>query len=610
MFQKSPGRNENGIMSNPAATESEEALPLSARVVVVLFLLAVSFLGILDHDLWTPDEPRVACIANTMQKNGEWVVPTLAGEIFIEKPPLYFVVCGWCGKLFAPVLRCADPQQAFVGAARLSVAFCALGTLFAAFWLGCSLGGGRLYGWLAAMVLGTMPLFADQMHSMRVDVLLACCVGLAVAALASAYRNDHPWCLLWAALAAAGAFLSKGPIALVFIGIAWIPLFCIFIQKRRNASAGEEFRQGRGGEGSWWVAHLCAIALFLLLCGSWVFALWNHPNPDAWKQWFWDNQVGRFQGTVPSLGHQEPYAVWYYPVALVSVMGLWIPVFAYWLWWRGRWLKEHRQDWPRICSSGLGVICIWGFSGMLALTCAATKRGLYLLPLHAAYALMCSDACRHFLRNPVPAWLRWCCNATGMIVLVGYAGICLLPLAGLFIRFPDTALWQVLGHFGGYHVLTLAFGACGFVLWRKWAGVFALRQFLVSALLLILYFCVPMQAIDTHKSMREQFRAVCSILPENEGGWSRTAAWNFDETVRAGLEFYDGIVLEPLPSDALQSGELRRVLEGGDARYDAILVQLRKHDLPEEFNPWIANAPGVDITSKRRLRYLTVGKLE
>ena len=595
-------------MGNPAASEPESLFPPSVQAVVALLLLAVSFLGILDHDLWTPDEPRVACIAKTMQKNGEWVVPRLAGEIFIEKPPLYFVVCGWCGRLFAPVLKCVEPHQAFVGAARLSVAFCAVGTLFAAFWLGCTLGGGRRYGWLSAMVLGTMPLFADQMHSMRVDVLLACCVGLAVAALAEAYRKGHPWYLLLAAVSAAGAFLSKGPIALVFIGTAWIPLFFGFIRKRLVASADNPFQRGRGGGGRWWSAHLCAIALFVLASGSWVFALWNHSDPDAWKQWFWDNQVGRFQGTVPSLGHQAPFAVWYYPVTLVPVLGLWFPVFAYWIWWRGRWLKTHRHAWRCICGSGLGVICIWGFAGMLALTCAATKRGLYLLPLHVAYALMCADACRHLLRHPVPGWLRGWSNATGMIVLFGYAAICLLPFVGMFVRLPSTDVWQTLGHFGAYHALTLVFGACGLVLWWKWTGIFVFRQFLVSALLLILYFCVPMQAIDTQKSMRDSFLDVPGILPGNESDLARIAAWNFDETVRAGLEFYDGIVLAPLPADALQTGEFRRVLEGGDPRYDGILVQLRKHDLPAEFDPWISNAPGVDITSKRRLRYLKGGK--
>ena len=597
-------------MENPAPDRPGNIFTFRAKVVAAFLLLAVSFLGILDHDLWTPDEPRVACIANTMQTKGEWIVPTLAGEIFIEKPPLYFVVCGWCGKLFAPVLKTAGPHQAFVGAARLSVAFCALGTLFAAFWLGCSLGGGRLHGWLSAMILGTMPLFADQMHSMRVDALLACCVGLAVAALADAYRENHPWNLLLAAFAASGAFLSKGPIALVFIGIAWIPLFFVFIRRRLSPFAAGKGRNGRGGEGSWWCAHLCAIVLFLLASGSWVFALWKHPNPDAWKQWFWDNQIGRFQGTVPDLGHQAPFAVWYYPVTLIPVLGLWFPVFACWIWWRCRWLKAHRNVWRCVCGSGLGVICIWGFAGMLALTCAATKRGLYLLPLHAAYALMCADACRHFLRHPVPVWLRRWCNATGMIVLLGYAGICLLPLVGMLVRFPPAPVWQVLGHFGSYHVLTLAFGVCGLVLWKKWADVFALRQFLVSALLLLLYFCVPMQALDTHKSMRDRFLAVPGILPDNKDDWIRIAAWNFDETVRAGLEFYDGIVLESLPADALQTGELRRILEGGDARYSGVLVQLRKHHLPSEFDPWVKNAPGIDITSKRRLRYLTAGQPE
>jgi 4-amino-4-deoxy-L-arabinose transferase-like glycosyltransferase len=51
-------------------------------------LLAVCFIG-LGRGLWTPDEPREAEISREMSLSPT-VVPTLDGEVFIEKPPLYY----------------------------------------------------------------------------------------------------------------------------------------------------------------------------------------------------------------------------------------------------------------------------------------------------------------------------------------------------------------------------------------------------------------------------------------------------------------------------------------------------------------------------------------
>ena len=49
----------------------------------------VSFIGI-SNELWTPDEPRDAAIGRAMWESGDWIVPRLNGEPFLEKPPLYW----------------------------------------------------------------------------------------------------------------------------------------------------------------------------------------------------------------------------------------------------------------------------------------------------------------------------------------------------------------------------------------------------------------------------------------------------------------------------------------------------------------------------------------
>ena len=93
-----------------------------------ILLLAVCVMGIAGHDLWTPDEPRDVCVSYTVVTSGDWVVPRLAGEPFMEKPPLFFIVCGLMGMWLSPLLG-------FVGGARMVVALCALMGATATWWI-------------------------------------------------------------------------------------------------------------------------------------------------------------------------------------------------------------------------------------------------------------------------------------------------------------------------------------------------------------------------------------------------------------------------------------------------------------------------------------------
>jgi len=46
--------------------------------------------GLVGHDPWKPDEAYTFGLIFHIRETGDWLVPTLAGEPFVEKPPLYF----------------------------------------------------------------------------------------------------------------------------------------------------------------------------------------------------------------------------------------------------------------------------------------------------------------------------------------------------------------------------------------------------------------------------------------------------------------------------------------------------------------------------------------
>src|SRR5512134_2994576 len=52
--------------------------------------LAMMGAGLGLRDPWPADEPRFALIAQDMLRSGDWLVPRVGGDLYADKPPLYF----------------------------------------------------------------------------------------------------------------------------------------------------------------------------------------------------------------------------------------------------------------------------------------------------------------------------------------------------------------------------------------------------------------------------------------------------------------------------------------------------------------------------------------
>ena len=46
--------------------------------------------GLFGHDPWKPDEAYTFGLVYHILQSNDWLVPTLAGQPFVEKPPLFF----------------------------------------------------------------------------------------------------------------------------------------------------------------------------------------------------------------------------------------------------------------------------------------------------------------------------------------------------------------------------------------------------------------------------------------------------------------------------------------------------------------------------------------
>ena len=136
---------------------------------MVLLLPAAILYPTLGFHLLEPDEGRYAQIPKEMLLTNSWVVPTLQGEPYLDKPPLMYWLVALSYQAFG-----VTPE-----AARLVPAVCVHLTILAVYLIGRRSIGERAAFW-AALLLSVAPGFVCVARLLLLDGLLTLCVTLSV----------------------------------------------------------------------------------------------------------------------------------------------------------------------------------------------------------------------------------------------------------------------------------------------------------------------------------------------------------------------------------------------------------------------------------------------
>lgn len=322
--------------------------------------------GLGNHELWDYHEPYVGGIVREMASSGDWIVPTLNGQPYLEKPPLFYAL----GALVCRLTGSFEPW-----ALRLPSALLALGTVGWMSFLGWRLSSARAGGWAGFMV-GTGVLYFQVGHMAVVDMTLtaavSCGLGLAFLALVEpAYRHRWvPW--FWASLGL--AFLAKGLVGPVLV---LLPLAVTLLIQRDTDLLKAFVRPNWGMAGA------------VLLALAWIVPLALRGGQEFLVEVFLRNTVGRFladPNLVPRTGrlgeHVEPFLFY-----VQRVPGNVLPWLAIWVAALASAFPRHRRHHlsPRSYFLPLAFGLI-----LLLLSLSAEKRMVYILPvfpitfLHAA----------------------------------------------------------------------------------------------------------------------------------------------------------------------------------------------------------------------------------
>ncbi|HOO76570.1 MAG TPA: glycosyltransferase family 39 protein [bacterium] len=499
--------------------------------VLILALLTLT-VGVGGRDLWTPDEPREAALVQGMGEGGSWLVPSLGGRPFVEKPPLYY----WAGWVMNRSLG------ALVGTATAVRALSALAaalTLLAT-WLGVRACWGKERGKAAVLILATTISFFRAGHWIIIDPLLMFLVAAAVVSLFLGLAGDRPGLILGAYLAAGSAFLVKGTVAWALLVFPWGASFFLY---RRQA-----WRRRR--------LHLLGAGFLALgIPLAWMRLFYLEAGAELWKEWFLDNQVGRFTGTAAHLGHVKGplYYLWLLPLLLLP----WTPALF------GGIRRRAREFENEMGGNWLLVALAWGLGGLIVLSVSGTKREVYLYPLLPAFAAVMA-----WEMGRLAPWSRVALRAIAA-VLVGALAVSSFLLVGEKDGTVSVGL--------GVNFAAMAAAAVGIYSYRRLRGNIAAQTGAAAALFLLAAVLTAAPVLNRVWSYRPMVEKLAAAVPPEARG--RVCVWGEDEASQGVFFVYGGIVLPGVG----EPERIARILSGEDPEFELIVVP-RMEEFEEE-NP-------------------------
>jgi 4-amino-4-deoxy-L-arabinose transferase-like glycosyltransferase len=343
---------------------SSESPPPSFLVEQRMFLLAalglVLYVGCIGlFDLWYPDEPDIAEVAQAMFVSGDWIAPRRMGVIWVDYPPLVY----WAGSLSSALLGGMNQFTLRLPSALAAIGLVLLTCAVASRWY-----DGKTGLW-AGFLLLTFSQFVLEAVGYRTDMLFSFFIGAGLLVYASGVGDRMRWWPRVAGFALLGlAMLTKGPLGLLLPGL----VLTLWHGARREWRALLQ------------LAPLSLISLAIYI--PWFVACAKEMGSDNMLYELWAQNFQRFVSGERT--HKRPF--YYYLVAIWYDLAPWTLLLPFALWWIHRnrlWQNRHTQ------------LAIWWFAAFFVfLSIAITKRQMYLLPAYPAIALLMAPWIRKVTR--------------------------------------------------------------------------------------------------------------------------------------------------------------------------------------------------------------------
>jgi 4-amino-4-deoxy-L-arabinose transferase-like glycosyltransferase len=348
------------------------------------FCAFLFFYGLNQFGLIGADEPRYAQVAHEMWERHDWITPTLGGQPWLEKPPLYY----WQAMLAYSIFGPGD------WAARLPSAIDAtLLVLAIYFFLRRFRSGSEVDG---ALIVASCAGIIGYARAASTDMPLASSFAIAMLAWWAWRESGEKVYLAAFYLFTAFAAVAKGPVALLLPFLV-IVLYTAFVREWRIILK---------------TIWLPGILLFCCVALPWYVAV-QIRNPQFFHEFIIEQNFGRFSHNL--YHHTEPF--WFYlPVAGLAVLPWTVFSIASIAKTARQWRAVHRSvqevtvDSARPAELRLGIFAsCWLLVPILFFSISKSKLPGYILPAVPASALLLVNYLKEHLQDnadtPVPTWL-------------------------------------------------------------------------------------------------------------------------------------------------------------------------------------------------------------
>lgn len=365
----------------------------------LFFLLALTSLlfltGLGARDLWAPVEPRYAEIVRVMFAKGEWIVPRVNGDVYTDKPILYFwmalVAAKWVGEVTEWTVR-------------LPAAIGGIGFVLATYAAGRDFYSPRT-GLLAATVLATSARVIWEARWAHIDLLFGMFFVLTVYIGARFLMNKSSRNEILLAYVFMGlATLSKGLIGVILpalLLLAWV-----IVTGQWRAVIQARFAPG--------------IGLFLLVVVPWFYLVTSSTDGKWLADFIYIHHIQRY---TEGYGHREPFYYYFTTLPLDCLPWTVFGGAAMHAYFPYRQLKRDRVAL---------FFALWFAVVFTFFSASDTKRDLYLVPLLPVVALLVANYLDDLASGRIGDSAPY--RALGQVFFAG------LALAGLFL---PPAAWIV-----------------------------------------------------------------------------------------------------------------------------------------------------------------------
>jgi len=193
---------------NNIATRIWKFLESHPWLTMIFGVFAQTWFTLNNRALWFSDEVRYGNAYQNLVQNGKWMVLSLNGQPYPDKPPIYF----WFLWLLDTITPANMPQVFFIGSALSGLFF-----LYGAYFLARSLKFDKTVSLASVLVLLSTFMLVALFHYSRMDLMFAALIVVAHGCLFRAFDGEKEgWWPVIAFVVMGIATLVKGPLAFIF----------------------------------------------------------------------------------------------------------------------------------------------------------------------------------------------------------------------------------------------------------------------------------------------------------------------------------------------------------------------------------------------------------